>query len=136
MADSCFSIAKGLTLRSMPRFTKARRITGSAWGAFFFDAAVSEDSRAGWDPARNPSPSFHFILIDGGQPNQAAQLLVKSMQRQVEAQIHQYNQRGACHPSCPSLDIGVVRDHFLRPGKKKKKPQARADVAGSHNSAV
>lgn len=82
---------------------------------FFFDAAVSEDIRAGLDPARNPSPSFHFILIDGGQPNQAAQLLVKSMQRQVEAQINQYNQRSARHPTCPSLDISVVRDHFLRP---------------------
>jgi len=82
---------------------------------FFFDAAVSEDIRAGLDPARNPSPSFHFILIDGGQPNQAAQLLVKSMQRQIEAQIDQYNQRGGRHPSCPSLDIGIVRDHFLRP---------------------
>jgi len=82
---------------------------------FFFDAAVSEDIRAGLDPARNPSPSFHFILIDGEQPHQAGQLLVKSMQSQIEAQIDRYNQRGGRPPSCRSLDIAVVREHFLRP---------------------
>jgi hypothetical protein len=54
---------------------------------FFFDAAVSEDIRAGRDPKQDPSPSFHFILLEGQQPGQAAQLLVESMEKRVETAL-------------------------------------------------
>ena len=40
--------------------------------AFFFDASVAEDIRAGAHPIDNPSPALHFMLIEGEAPAQAA----------------------------------------------------------------
>jgi hypothetical protein len=80
---------------------------------FFFDAAVSEDIRAGMDPAGTSSPSFRFILIEGDQPAQAARDLVRAMQNRIEAAIADYNNLTGL--TGPALELINVRDKFLRP---------------------
>ena len=57
---------------------------------FFFDASVAEDLRAGADPINNPTPSLHFMLIEGDPPNQAARDLVQFVQAKTEELIGSY----------------------------------------------
>lgn len=82
---------------------------------FFYDAAVSEDLRAGADPVMNPTPALHFIQIDGAQPNQAARNLVRMAQARVEDVINEYNSMPGRSTSVPELTIHDLREFFLRP---------------------
>jgi len=59
---------------------------------FFFDAAVSEDIRAGDDPLVEPvSPAMRFMRLDGEDPNQMALVLVEMAQKGMERWIDYYN---------------------------------------------
>src|SRR6266567_456507 len=60
---------------------------------FFFDAAVSEDVRAGADPARSESPALKFLYIRGDQPEQAALSLVQQTQLTIERAVNDYKSR-------------------------------------------
>jgi hypothetical protein len=81
---------------------------------YFFDAAVSEDIRAGRDPIHDPSPSFRFILIEGDRQDQAAEALVMETQNRVEDCIDDYNAlSGHCSVS-RNLDLNDVREKFLK----------------------
>jgi hypothetical protein len=81
---------------------------------FFFDAAVSEDLRAGCHPVTRSTPSFKFLLIQGDQPAQAAQRLVQSTQDRVESILRDYSARDGA-VSLPPPDIDRLRRDFLVP---------------------
>ncbi len=82
---------------------------------FFFDASASEDIRFGGNPQRDARPSFHFMLLEGAKPNQAAQPLVKAAQDRVEEVIRYYNGLADNHCSLTPLTIEGLREHFLCP---------------------
>ena len=83
--------------------------------AFFFDAAVAEDLRAGADPVNNPTPSFRYILVEGEPPEQAARELVQATQARIEELIYNYNARPGRPPRVKALTIEGLRARFLRP---------------------
>lgn len=83
--------------------------------AFFFDAAVSEDLRAGADPETNPTPALRFIQIEGEPPEQAARDLVQLTQARVEELIQNYNARPGAKGAPQPLDIASLRRQLLRP---------------------
>jgi hypothetical protein len=73
---------------------------------FFFDAAASEDMKK--DP--NPrTPSLLFMILDGENPNQAAQELTHIAEGWLRTMVNEYN-------SCPistAITFEEVRQHFL-----------------------
>lgn len=79
--------------------------------AFFFDASVAEDIRAGAHPIGNSSPSLHFMLIEGEPPEQAAQQLVQIVQERIIELIDKYNAR----PGATPFTIADLRRRFLSP---------------------
>jgi hypothetical protein len=82
---------------------------------FFFDAAVSEDLRAGSDPERRGSPALFFVQLDAKPQKQAARRLVESAHQLCHRLIQEYNQM----PGAVSLTVDDVRKHFLRPAVSK-----------------
>ena len=81
--------------------------------AFFFDAAVSEDIRAGADPLDNPTPALRFIMIEGEPEEQAARSLVRMAQARVEELLGDYNSRPGAPGDHNHLSIEDLRTHFL-----------------------
>jgi hypothetical protein len=82
---------------------------------FFFDAAVAEDLRGGYDPVNKPTPSFRFILVEGEPPEQAARQLVQVTQARIEELINNYNARPGRPQRIDDLTIEELRRRFLRP---------------------
>lgn len=78
--------------------------------SFFFDAAVSEDIRAGHNPINNMSPSLRYILLDGESEEQAALDLVRANQARMDELITYYN---ACSGRLPPFTINNLRERFL-----------------------
>jgi len=93
---------------------------------FFFDAAVSEDIRAGRDPVNSPTPSFRFILIEGDQPGQAAQALVMVTQTKIEEAIADYDARPGRSSAISELTLFHIRDSFLKPALSRGKESWRS----------
>jgi hypothetical protein len=81
----------------------------------FYDAAVSEDLRAGADALRNPTPALHFMQIEGEALDQAARELVCVAQCRIEQEICVYNERTGRPKGGPDPTISDVRCRFLRP---------------------
>jgi hypothetical protein len=81
---------------------------------FFFDAAVSEDIRAGHNPNNNLSPSLRYMLLDGESDEQAAKDLVQANQARMKELIADYNARTGLPQRLATLTIGDVRDRFLK----------------------
>jgi len=81
---------------------------------FFYDAAVSEDLRAGNDPVNNSTPALRFIQIEGEQPHQAARPLVMATQARIEEIIDNYNKRPGRPTNVPDFHILQLRERFLR----------------------
>jgi hypothetical protein len=81
---------------------------------FFYDAAASEDIRAGADPTTKPTPALRFLQVQGDQPDQAAQALVKTMQSLIERAIMDYNSRPGLPPGIGTLQLSDIREKFLR----------------------
>lgn len=79
----------------------------------FFDAAVSEDIRAGHKPNDNSSPSFRYMLLEGESDEQAARDLVRANQARMEELISDYNARPGRPPGLVPLTIEAVRERFL-----------------------
>jgi hypothetical protein len=82
---------------------------------FFFDAAVTEDIRAGYDPLVRSTPSFKFLMIEGEADSQAAKQMVIELQRRLQLAMDDYNQRPgrtAAHPTC---SLPLLRAHFIAP---------------------
>lgn len=74
--------------------------------AFFFDSAASEDMKN--DP--NPrTPALLFMILDGQNPNQAAQELTQIAERWLRTMVDEYNR---CTGSV-AMTVEVVRQHFL-----------------------
>lgn len=82
---------------------------------FFYDAAVSEDLRAGHDPLNNSTPSFKFILLEGADSAQAAKPLVEASEARTREIIDDYNTRSGKPASLVPLTLDQVRSSFLRP---------------------
>ena len=80
----------------------------------FFDAAVSEDIRAGHNPVDNLSPSLRYMLLDGESDQQAARDLVRANQAKMKELIDDYNTRLGRRPELPPLTIENVRERFLK----------------------
>lgn len=83
--------------------------------AFFFDAAVSEDLRAGAHPESDPTPALRFIQIEGEPPEQAARDLVRLAQARVEELIQNYTARPGARALPQPLDMAGLRRQLLRP---------------------
>ena len=82
---------------------------------FFFDASVAEDIRAGAHPIHNPTPSIHFMLINGEPLEQAARQLVQITQARINELINDYNLRVGYRPGINPLTIEDIREKFLKP---------------------
>lgn len=80
---------------------------------FFFDAAVSEDIRAGDDPINGPSPAMRFMRMDGEHPNQAARDLVRDAQSRIQSLIQDYNARS--DNSTNNVTIQILRERLFIP---------------------
>jgi hypothetical protein len=87
--------------------------------AFFFDAAVSEDLRAGCHPITRSTPSFKFLLVQGDLPEQAARDLVKIIQDRFKFVITDYIQRPGSSTNSPTLSLELIRSNFLLPSLQK-----------------
>lgn len=93
----------------------AFRVHDHELAAFFFDAAVSEDIRAGADPLSNPTPALRFIQIEGEPKEQAARDLVKLTEARVQELMNNYNARAKGSGSSPPFEMSDLRQQFLRP---------------------
>lgn len=82
--------------------------------AFFFDAAVSEDIRAGAHPVSRPTPSMRFIQVEGEHRDQAARPLVRAMQDRFDEIISDYNTRTGRPVGTAVINLEEVRNSFLR----------------------
>ncbi|MFC2053489.1 hypothetical protein ACFLV7_04205 [Chloroflexota bacterium] len=81
---------------------------------FFYDAAVSEDLRAGANPIDNSTPALRFLQLDGEAQGQAAKALVEVTQARVQDLIDQYNNATGRPKDVPDLTIQNTREYFLR----------------------
>jgi tetratricopeptide (TPR) repeat protein len=57
---------------------------------YFFDAAVTEDLKAGVEPKTNPSPATRFLMLDGESDKQAAKKLTQDAQVKVDRALKYY----------------------------------------------
>lgn len=74
--------------------------------AFFFDSAASEDMKN--DP--NPrTPALLFMILDGQNPNQAAQELTQKAEAWLSTMVNEYNR---C-PGSVAITVEEVRQYFL-----------------------
>jgi hypothetical protein len=81
---------------------------------FFFDAAVSEDIRAGHNLTDNLSPSFLFMLLDTTSDKQAALELVQVNRARIEELISNYNSRPGRLTQLTPMTISDLQERFLR----------------------
>lgn len=81
---------------------------------FFYDAALSEDIRAGARADKNPTPAMHFILLEGEKLKQAAKSLVQDSQARLQAQIQIYNGSPGRPKDVQDLTVENLREYFLR----------------------
>ncbi len=107
---------KGLDLQAYERIHKgyifyfsaisAFLLHGFQSAAFFFDSAASEDMKN--DP--NPrTPALLFMILDGQNPNQAAQELTQKAEVWLSTMVDEYNR---CAGSI-AITVEEVRRHFL-----------------------
>jgi len=94
--------------------------------AFFFDAAVSEDLRAGAHPVSNPSPALRFTLIDAAATDQAARPLVEATDARIRELIDNYNSRPGRRPASPPLSLDAIRKALLLPSLAPENEQLRS----------
>lgn len=81
---------------------------------FFFDAAVSEDIRAGHNVTDNLSPSLRFILLDTTSEEQAALELVRANHARIEELIANYNARPGRLPQLAPMSTVDLQERFLK----------------------
>jgi len=81
--------------------------------AFFYDAAVSEDIRAGANPADSSTPALKFMYIKGAEPDQAAGSLVQRTESEIEKAIKSYNGREGRPQNVPALQLNDIRTKFI-----------------------
>jgi len=94
--------------------------------AYFFDAAVSEDLRAGAHPIDNPSPALRFTLIDAAATDQAARPLVEATDARIRELIDNYNSRPGRAPGLAPLSLDVIRTALLLPSLHPGNEQLRS----------
>jgi hypothetical protein len=82
---------------------------------YFFDAAVSEDLRAGADPIKSPSPALFFIQVVGEPKAQAAKPLVMLLQDKIQKLLIDYNMTVAIPSNTKHLDLTCLRESYLTP---------------------
>jgi hypothetical protein len=99
---------------------------------FFYDAAVSEDLKAGADPTNNPTPALRFIQIED-DPNFLAHPLIKVVQAKVEEVISNYNGRPGRPSGIADITLVDIREKFLRlavsPGREGWRSLATAFIS-------
>lgn len=79
---------------------------------YYFDAALSEDIRAGAS-LNNPTPAMLFILIEGDDKSQAAKKLTKNLQLILEDSLRKYNYSYNLHLNTQKLTLKDLRNNFL-----------------------
>lgn len=83
--------------------------------AFFFDAAISEDIRAGNNPANDLTPASAFIVLQNEPANHIAIPLINAARERIGELITNYNARPGRPPGVGPLTLDQIRDRFLRP---------------------
>lgn len=78
---------------------------------FFYDAAISEDIRAGNNPAIDLTPASGFIVLQNEPANHIAIPLINLAQDRVQELIDNYNAR----PGARAITLNDIRERFLRP---------------------
>lgn len=100
---------------------------------YFFDAAVSEDLRAGYHPLTRSTPSFKFLLAQSDNPAQAARDLTKALANRFEFGINDYVQRPGISAQNQTFDIDQLRDRLIAPslirGREKYRTMVTALVS-------
>jgi hypothetical protein len=89
---------------------------------FFMDSSVSEDLRFGADAIENPTPSTHFLALEGDKKGQAAKQLTEYAESKVQRSLALYNSMPDRQPSISDLTITTLRDKFLFPALSTKTP--------------
>jgi hypothetical protein len=80
---------------------------------YFFDAAVTEDLKAGVEPKANPSPATRFLMLDGESDKQAAKKLTQYAQSKVERALKYYVHDVTKDASIRVLGIDDLRNDFI-----------------------
>jgi len=80
---------------------------------YFFDAAVTEDINSGADPINNPTPSTHFLMLEGKADYQAAKELTQFAQTKVERALEYYQSKISKKPGTPNLTLDELRKDFI-----------------------
>lgn len=80
---------------------------------YFFDAAVTEDLKAGVEPKTNPSPATRFLMLDGESDKQAAKKLTQYAQAKVERALKYYESDVVKDASIRNLSIDDLRNDFI-----------------------
>jgi len=80
---------------------------------YFFDAAVTEDLKAGVEPKSNPSPATRFLMLDGESDKQAAKKLTQFAQAKVERALKYYVIEITKDASIRILNIDDLRNDFI-----------------------
>ncbi len=81
---------------------------------FFMDAAISEEKLNGADFERHPTPTIHFLLLEGEKEDQAAWKETRYAEEKFKRLIDIYNRRKGKRLTTP-LRLEDVRQKFLKP---------------------
>jgi hypothetical protein len=78
---------------------------------YFLDASVTEDINSGADPIIKPSPSTHFLMLQGDEEYQAGRVITQIAQAKVERMLEYY-----CDNITKSSSISQLTLDDLRSG--------------------
>ncbi len=81
---------------------------------FFMDAAITEEKLNGADFERHPTPTIHFLLLEGEKEDQAALPYTRDAEGKFKRLIDIYNRRKGKRQATP-LSLEDVRLKFLKP---------------------
>lgn len=80
---------------------------------YFFDAAVTEDIKAGAEPKSNPKPSTKFLMMEGEVEGHAAQPLAALAKAKVERVLEYYPTLLKEESESSSFGMVEIRNNFI-----------------------
>jgi hypothetical protein len=95
---------------------------------FFMDAAITEEKLNGADFERHPTPTTHFLLLEGDKEDQAALRETRYAEAKLRRLIDIYNNRKGKRLTTP-LRLEDVREKFLKPAMMNQEQWRTAATA-------
>lgn len=96
--------------------TAAFMVNDYETAAYFYDAAVSEDFKAGARIGSSPTPALRFVTLDNVSDRHAAKGLVDLTVRKIEKSILLYARMSGCNP----FSVSDLKSKFLIPATEKQ----------------